>query len=149
MNPELSAREIEIIAHAAAGLGLKETGNKTGLQVTSVRSHRRRITKKLGSKNMGITYAVTLMYKRGVFTPDPVPDPFPITGRQMQVLLLVAAGLENVQIAERLGVSMDTVKTHMRRMFDKTNTKFRAHLVGESFRNGTLVLYRPKGTSRV
>lgn len=97
---------------------------------------------------MGITYAVTLMYKRGVFTPDPQPDPFRITGRQMQVLLLVAAGLDNNQIAERLGVSMDTVKTHMRRMFEKTNTKFRAHIVGESFRNGTLVLYRPKGTSR-
>jgi DNA-binding CsgD family transcriptional regulator len=140
MNPELTAREIQIIEYAALGMGIGETAENTGLAFATVRTHRARLTKKLGSKNLGITYAVTLMYKRGVFKPDLAPSPFPLTRRQMQVLLLIATGLENEEIAVRLGVAEDTVKTHVRRMLEKTKTVNRTHLVGEAFRNGTLVL---------
>ena len=147
MNPELSGREIQIIEYAALGMGIAETAENTNLAFATIRTHRARIAKKLGSKNMGITYAVTLMYRRGVFKPDQVPAPFPLTRRQMQVLILVASGLDNEQISERIGISEDTVKTHIRRMLEKTKTVNRTHMVGESFRTGTLVL-RPKGNHR-
>jgi RNA polymerase sigma factor (sigma-70 family) len=42
-----------------------------------------------------------------------------LTDREEQVLRLVAAGLSNRQIAERLGLRPQTVKNHLRRIFEK------------------------------
>ena len=52
-----------------------------------------------------------------------------ITRRELEILQLIAAGLSNREIAERLYVSENTVKTHSGRVFEKLNAKRRTQAV--------------------
>src|SRR5215475_7692806 len=52
-----------------------------------------------------------------------------ITPREMEILALIAAGLSNREIAERLFVSENTVKTHSSRLFDKLGARRRTQAV--------------------
>jgi NarL family two-component system response regulator LiaR len=52
-----------------------------------------------------------------------------ITRRELEILELIAAGLSNREIATRLFVSENTVKTHSSRLFDKLNAKRRTQAV--------------------
>lgn len=52
-----------------------------------------------------------------------------ITPREHEILELIAAGLSNREIAEKLFVSENTVKTHSSRLFDKLNAKRRTQAV--------------------
>jgi ATP/maltotriose-dependent transcriptional regulator MalT len=48
-----------------------------------------------------------------------------ITPRELEILELIAAGLSNREIAERVQVSENTVKTHSSRVFDKLGARRR------------------------
>jgi NarL family two-component system response regulator LiaR len=52
-----------------------------------------------------------------------------ITPRELEILELMAAGLSNREIAERLYVSENTVKTHAGRVLDKLNARRRTQAV--------------------
>jgi len=52
-----------------------------------------------------------------------------ITPREMEILGLIATGLSNREIAQRLFVSENTVKTHSSRLFDKLGAKRRTQAV--------------------
>lgn len=52
-----------------------------------------------------------------------------ITPRELEVLQLIAAGLSNREIAEKLFVSENTVKTHSSRVFDKLGAQRRTQAV--------------------
>ncbi len=52
-----------------------------------------------------------------------------ITPRELEVLELIAAGLSNKEIAERVFVSENTVKTHSSRVFDKLGARRRTQAV--------------------
>ena len=52
-----------------------------------------------------------------------------ITPREREILELIANGLSNREIAERLFVSENTVKTHSSRLFDKLSAKRRTQAV--------------------
>jgi DNA-binding CsgD family transcriptional regulator len=52
-----------------------------------------------------------------------------ITPRELEILGLIAGGLSNREIAERLFVSENTVKTHSSRLFDKLGAKRRTQAV--------------------
>jgi ATP/maltotriose-dependent transcriptional regulator MalT len=52
-----------------------------------------------------------------------------ITRRELEILELIAAGLSNKEIAEKLFVSENTVKTHSARVLDKLNAKRRTQAV--------------------
>jgi DNA-binding CsgD family transcriptional regulator len=52
-----------------------------------------------------------------------------ITPRELEILQLIAQGLSNREIAERLFVSENTVKTHSSRLFDKLNARRRTQAV--------------------
>lgn len=52
-----------------------------------------------------------------------------ITPRELEVLELIAAGLSNKEIAERVHVSENTVKTHSSRVFDKLGARRRTQAV--------------------
>ena len=56
-------------------------------------------------------------------------DALGITPRELEILSLIAAGLSNREIAERIFVSENTVKTHANRLFDKLNAKRRTQAV--------------------
>ena len=52
-----------------------------------------------------------------------------ITPREHEILELIATGLSNREIAEKLFVSENTVKTHSSRLFDKLSAKRRTQAV--------------------
>ena len=52
-----------------------------------------------------------------------------LTEREREVAQLVAAGLRNREIAEKLFISEETVKSHIRSIFNKTNIDRRSRLV--------------------
>ena len=59
-----------------------------------------------------------------------------LTPRELEVLELIAAGLSNREIADRVHVSENTVKTHLSRVFDKLGARRRTQAVqlGKDFR---------------
>jgi DNA-binding CsgD family transcriptional regulator len=76
---------------------------------------------------------------REVLIPTDVPAPFTlnqpqldalgITPRELEILTLIAQGLSNREIAGRLFVSENTVKTHCSRAFDKLGARRRTQAV--------------------
>lgn len=52
-----------------------------------------------------------------------------ITKRELEILELIARGMSNREIAEKLFVSENTVKTHSSRLLDKLSAKRRTHAV--------------------
>ena len=53
---------------------------------------------------------------------------FGVTTRELQVLALVVGGLTNHDIAQKFGLSEDTVKHHLTNLFNKTGTSNRLEL---------------------
>lgn len=52
-----------------------------------------------------------------------------ISKRELEVLTLMAEGLSNNEIAERLFVSLNTVKTHSAKLFEKLEVKRRTQAI--------------------
>jgi DNA-binding NarL/FixJ family response regulator len=73
------------------------------------------------------------------FPPPPQPEleHFP-TAREIEVLQLVSEGLVNREIGDRLFLSEETVKSHVRHLLAKLQARSRAHAVAVGFRRGLL-----------
>src|SRR6185295_18371412 len=59
---------------------------------------------------------------------SPTPAAVTLTHRELDVLRLVAAGLNNQQIAQRLGVAVSTVRSHLNSLYAKLRVKSRVEL---------------------
>ena len=75
-----------------------------------------------------------VVVKEVVVAPSFVPDAtavtrLGITPREHEILQLIASGLSNREIAERLFVSENTVKTHASRLLDKLGARRRTEAV--------------------
>ncbi len=59
-----------------------------------------------------------------------------LTKREREIIKLVAEGLQNRQIAERLNISISTVRHHLTSIFDKLDIANRFELIIYSYRHG-------------
>jgi len=64
--------------------------------------------------------------------------PAGLTPRELEVLRAVADGCTNRQVASRLGVSEDTIKTHLSRSMEKLGAADRTHAIAILLRRGLL-----------
>ena len=51
-----------------------------------------------------------------------------LSKREFQVLELVSSGSTNSEIAEKLGITLSTAKTHLRNIYSKTDCHTRTNL---------------------
>ncbi|MGW0856251.1 response regulator transcription factor [Streptomyces sp. NPDC002690] len=72
-------------------------------------------------------------------TPPPrtiAPTLESLTGREREVVVLAATGLSNDEIADHLGITVLTAKTHVNRAMVKLGARDRAHLVIAAYEGG-------------
>ena len=95
--------------------------------------------------SVGIWLGLKLTKTRETVVVREVPVPFPVSGpfernqarleqlgitaRELEILEAMAAGFSNREIAEKLFVSENTVKTHAGRVFEKLSAKRRTQAV--------------------
>jgi DNA-binding NarL/FixJ family response regulator len=60
------------------------------------------------------------------------------TAREIEVLQLISDGLVNREIGQRLFLSEETVKSHVRHLLAKLQARSRAHAVAVGFRRGLI-----------
>jgi DNA-binding NarL/FixJ family response regulator len=71
------------------------------------------------------------------FTPPKKREQVP-TAREIEVLQLISEGLVNREIGQRLFLSEETVKSHVRHLLAKLQARSRAHAVAVGFRRGLI-----------
>jgi DNA-binding CsgD family transcriptional regulator len=64
--------------------------------------------------------------------------PSPLTLREKEILVLVADGLESPEIARRLYLSPETVRTHVAHALQKVGARTRAGAVAKAVRSGLI-----------
>lgn len=104
-----------IFASLGIWLGLKMTGRRAVKEVVVVRESKPAIVDRARVEALGIT------------------------PREHEILTLIAAGLSTREIAEKLFVSENTVKTHSRRLFEKLNARRRTQAVQIAKEQGLIV----------
>jgi len=73
---------------------------------------------------------------RWPYRPAPHPGLRTLTEREREVVTLVAEGLSNQEIAERLVISPATARTHVHRAMSKLHARDRAQVVVVAFQSG-------------
>jgi DNA-binding NarL/FixJ family response regulator len=94
--------------------------------------HSRRFDEVAARRNNGRAEVIPLSGSLSVLDQEP-------TMREVEVLQLVSDGLVNREIGDRLYLSEETVKSHVRHLLAKLQARSRAHAVAIGFRRGLIV----------
>ncbi|OBJ00430.1 helix-turn-helix transcriptional regulator [Mycobacterium sp. 1465703.0] len=118
---------LDAAAHRFADLGATAFAADASAQAASEHARRGDRRKEVESS----TWAHALAGQSGSRTPalEAAARPLPFSGRERQVVMLVAAGLSNREIADRLVISVRTVEGHLYRLFTKLGVNHRDQLV--------------------
>ena len=77
-----------------------------------------------------LSYAKKILSVFKASTPPKIEGPLdPISERELEVLYLIAAGLSNREIAEKLFISLNTVKTHTKNINSKLDVNSRTKAI--------------------
>jgi DNA-binding NarL/FixJ family response regulator len=84
----------------------------------------------------GVTKRLVMEFAARSRQPRPAAELDALTDREREVMALVAEGLSNAEIAERLVVSPATAKTHVSRAMVKLGARDRAQMVVLAYESG-------------
>ena len=147
----LSDREGEVLALVARGQSNREVAATLLLSPLTVRKHLERIYAKLGVT----TRTQASARARDAYDNRPQPldellgtassplDAFRVTGREAEVLALVAQGLSNAQIAATLRLAPGTVKKHLEHLYGKLGVSRRSEAAARAFGLGLFDTLEP------
>lgn len=119
------------ILNGAAGFLLKDAG--PALLIEAVRA--------AVKGDVLISPSITLRLLQHYSSPvtNDAPQPIvPLTEREEEVLVAVATGRTNAEIAEDLYISLSTVKTHLGSMQDKLGARNRVELAAWAWQSGRM-----------
>jgi DNA-binding CsgD family transcriptional regulator len=91
----------------------------------------------IGAVTLRLLVGVSADPASATLTPDDVGDPFGLTPREHVLLRHLAAGLTDKQIAQQLGISDSTVRSHLDRIRSKTGRSRRADLTRLAYEIGS------------
>jgi len=80
-----------------------------------------------------------LIERFAAFSPERTAAVNTLTDRESEVLVLIAAGRSNQEIAADLSISLETVKTHVKHVFTKLDARDRAQAVIAAYESGLVV----------
>ena len=97
-----------------------------------------RALERLGASRAGTTAPTSTDGWEPVAAPSPVtlPKAPPLTDREKEILRWVAAGLQNKEIAHKLGISLATVRNHIHNILEKLDVHSKLEAVSLAFRQG-------------
>jgi DNA-binding CsgD family transcriptional regulator len=138
LDPEVNQALLD--AFTAAGRGDGSMGRKGLAVALKARDGSRYVANVLpltsgARRQAGVLYsavATVFVYKAVLdlaSPPEAIANEFKLTPRELQVLFAIVEVGGVPEVAEVLGVSAETVKTHLGRLFEKTRTSRQADLV--------------------
>jgi DNA-binding CsgD family transcriptional regulator len=140
--PSITEREREVITERSFGHNNKEVGRELYVSEDTVKTHLRRVNARLGAHEFTEAFAKYVIL--GVIACErQSPLGRGLAPREREVLVGVTVGKTNLEIGKELGVSEDTIKTHVRRILAKTDAKNRGHAARRAFEIGLVVAGRP------
>lgn len=143
-----------VVVHAREQLGdvpvtvVAEPGDKVAHQLVGPWDNARVISARCSSDQLveAVTGMITGARVSRRTVPDRVqPDASVLTGRESEIAQLVAAGWRNREIAEHLGISPHTVRTHTQRLLMKLDVQHRLALAAKL--PATSAVPRPRRSS--
>jgi DNA-binding NarL/FixJ family response regulator len=78
-----------------------------------------------------IARRVVEVFHRNPVEPDPAGE---LTGREREILELLVNGFRYKEIGQRLGISLDTVRTHIRHIYEKMQVRSRTEATARYLR---------------
>jgi DNA-binding NarL/FixJ family response regulator len=137
---ELDEYVFEALSAGASGFLLKNTDPVELLRAVHVVAQ--------GEALLAPSVTRRLIARFAAVRPDRPPagiDLAGLTDREREVMALVAGGLSNAEIADRLVISPATARTHVSRAIVKLGARDRAQLVVFAYESGLVTPYRPAG----
>lgn len=134
-NPAYLARAVSL---GAAGFLSKEVDpQKIPISVRAAAEGNHLLDREL--LKMALATAVSPQNERVAIANEPAPPPIPtdlLSEAERRVLRLIGQGLDNATIADSLSLSPNTIKTHVRHIFDKLHVSDRTHAALWAVRHG-------------
>ncbi|MEV6120541.1 helix-turn-helix transcriptional regulator [Streptomyces sp. SID8352] len=133
-----TCRQLQVLSGVARGYKNVEIAGHLHVARPTVQRHVDRLGKSLGTSERARMVAIG--YERGWLarlSPEP-REWVVLTGRCQDVLRLIAEGKSNEEIADGLHLSVNTVKSHVRRILDVLQARHRAHAVALAYQHGHL-----------
>lgn len=97
------------------------------------------LAQKLASPKVRIVEKEVYVNKAQNFVPDEsTVEKMGLSKRELEVLTLMAEGWSNQEIAEKLFVSLNTIKTHASRIFEKMDVKRRTQAIEKAQKSGLI-----------
>ena len=76
------------------------------------------------------------MMARQALDPEPLPSHHNLTGREVEIVALIGAGMQVKQVAAELGISVSSVNTYRNRIFRKMGLSSNAAMIRYALKSG-------------